>query len=458
LQLPPEMIAEILSYVSCYKLVALTCKTFNETICENKFFAFYVRTNLDSRFTNILDDNEFFSLIMQSSRRFNSLCIKRSYNNEAFTKIEGLRLELYNLKKFKSSACTAEVLSIFNNLPSGVLQELDIISMRTSTNKMAQLFSNQYNIKKVEADDGFTRLFNWRQTKLKWLKINDGERDLAFILKDQNELEFFSCVVVNQLSINLICHELEPLVELKLHVFDAHGIPELSKLKKLKILTISCHMETDALNRFLSIASNNTVEKLSIDSRYCLKDSTIEHLGSNFPELKELELYTSFSINALNTILHNFPNIEVFDLGLNCKMSGDDVNTYQTGLKHEKLKKLIIRTWRGRICKDLLKFIGCCELEELDLQIALKPNDLEQLISIQTNLKLLSLDASFLHEFSKQDIAALKNNGKKLKEFYCSSCIIDVTIVKLREEFKDQFSVIEFADCNASACWWEMKK
>jgi hypothetical protein len=473
-------------------------------------------------FTSFLEDDKVFSSIMHSKRRFESLAIIRRIFDESgelrnvclerltqvierfgkdikelfiscielplnlvkllnnMPKLEKIKfasivsnsnkiadgeVKLHKLKKFESYECSADVLRIFNNLPPGVLRELHLERTDFNSDQVIQLFSNQHNITKIKADKNLARSFDWSQVKLKWLTVCDVE-DLTNILKGQNELEYFGGGKVNEASLKMICNQLKSLVELHLDNVESQGIPELSKLRNLKILTIRCNAATnEEVNSFLSFVNSSSVEKLSIECwKASLLESTIVKLSSNFPHLRELRFATESSINILNTILHSFQNIVVLDVEPNFFFRRDEVLdeviTYQEGLKHEKLKKLKIGNWKGIFNKDLAKIIGCCtQLEELEMQIVLKPNDLREILNHQPNLKSLLLEANSHHEFSHEDISALKQNGKKLLKFNCSSCIFNVTLVKLREGFMEQFSFIEIEDCGAiTAFRWEMKK
>jgi hypothetical protein len=501
------MITEILSYVPNHKPVTLTCKTFNEIICEYKVFVlkFIAKRKDTKHFAELLDNDEIFHSMMQSSRRFNSLSIinkkfdqfcefhgvrlerlaqiierfgknikelslhyiKLPLNfiellnnmpllqkiklvyikvNDATSMVEG-KLKLFKLKKFEGRFCSIEAFNIFNNLPNGVLQELTLTCGKDTTNSTTQLFSNQPNITKIIAHPEYTKLFNWSQTKLKWLEVCNGE-NLATILEGQNEIEYLACSKVNQSMLNLICNSLKSLTELRLQIIDKEALPNFLKLRKLKKLSINFFFKTNN-NSFLSFIRSNSVEKLRVSNGGIgLKELTIVQLSLNFPKLKELNFHEKVSIKNSFKILQNFPNLESLNLGFYSHGEDDEVFIYQEGLKHNKLKKLSVSGWKNN-SKALAKLIrNCTQLEELHLSFVHKVNFLKEVLNDNLqSLKILEVFSKSRdrkpYMFSDRDIAVLKENGKNLEKFTCNCCIFVISETELREKFRDQFKYIE---------------
>jgi hypothetical protein len=114
-----------------------------------------------------------------------------------------------------------------------------------------------------------------------------------------DELEYFYSSRVNQTSLKLICNELKSLVELHVTNVDTQGTLEISKLRKLKSLNITIYNETsENANTFLSFMSSSSIETLSTEIwNFAIEDSTVAHIGFNFPQLKELKFESRPSIN-----------------------------------------------------------------------------------------------------------------------------------------------------------------
>jgi hypothetical protein len=543
LQLPFEMIAEILSYVPGHHSVSLTCKTFHKISCDTKFLKLAFRTNFLSKesYIRFLDNDDTFSSMMESNRRFNRLQLwnYRKYYSE----ISGLRLErfgqilqrfgkdikeahikaikfppnivdllnfmpklekielnlihrhknstfkkgelkLHKLKKFESCECGHEILQIFNQLPPGVLHEISLTDFRNPnfiqnkaevSNVIPKLFINQHNIKKADISLKCTEFLDWSQTKLKSLHIVDnnqlGSKELLErVLVGQDEMEQLLCYCIDTSMLKPIIKELKSLVELQIGTRNpcAEEIPELSKLSKLKILKIYFDYENPPnINiSFLNLTKHSSVEKLEVYCEHDLPEFTISQLNVNFPNVKELSLKSFSSINAVNKILQIFPNLESLHF---CPNEFDDeAYIYQEGLQHRKLKKLHIGLWKGRIKNDFAKLIGSCtKLDDFFAMSGLTKGSLKEIFTRQPNLKSFKTFSWFSIRkkgrifplISQADIAAVKENGKKLEKFECNRCVLDdgISPEKLQEEFKDRFDTVEV---HFNSYWysWEMEK
>jgi hypothetical protein len=549
LQLPVEMIAEILSYVLHHCSVSMTCKKFHEISCGSKFLQLKFCTEGYSysakSYTRFLEDDRTFRSIMKSSRRFNRLkmsddsddrpdavkvlrlkrlakVLQRFGNdikevdfgsiefppnivdllnfmpNLKKIRLEGIyyyedtiinkgELKLHKLKQFESHYCGHKVLQIFNQLPSGVLQEillgeirdLNTNSTKQETDVIPKLFINQHNIKKVNTSLQYTGFLDWSGTKIKLLCTSPDHDEqhtkelLVRLLTGQDEMEQFYCHYVDLLLLKPIIGELKSLEEL--HIITrkpcVEGIPELSKLHKLKTLDIQCH---DHINppspniiSFLNLTRNSSVEELKV---YCklvsLPDFTIIQLSVNFPSVKELTLHSKSTINVINTILQNFPNLESLHF-YPYEIAGE-AYIYQEGLRPQNLKKLHIGSWDGNINHEFAKLFGSCTImEEFSAMSAITKGSLTEMLTLQPNLKSIKIFEYImfrakLEKFPKShvtrtDIEAIKKNGKNLKTFQVKFCVFEdeISLEKLQEEFNDQFDTVEmkFNSCNSSYMW-----
>jgi hypothetical protein len=136
-------------------------------------------------------------------------------------------------------------------------------------------------------------------------------------------------------------------------------------------------------------------------------------------------------------------------------------------LQHQKLKKLQISLGNGEINHDFAKLIGCCtKLEDFSAVTVLTKGTLKKIFTLQPNLKSFKILCFILSWknfplVTQADIAAIKENGKKLENFKLNYCIFEdgISPENLQEEFNDQFDTIE-ENLNSynSTYSWKMEK
>jgi hypothetical protein len=346
--------------------------------------------------------------------------------------------------------------------------------MLTEPGTIPKLFVNQHNIKDVVTSSRCIELLDWSGAKLKSLKIGrDGfdynnKESIDRALKGQDEMEQLSCCDVNLSLLKPLFKELKSLVELEIGISVpcTEGLPELSKLSNLKVLEIYCYGRVNPrsadINNFLNLTHHSGVEKLNIScGKAELPELTIVQLSVNFPSVKELTLRSKSSINVTNTILQSFPNLASLHFFPNGVVVEDYI--YQEGLRHENLKKLHITMWNG-INNDFAKLIGCCvKLEEFSAISLPNKNSLKEIFTLQPNLKSFTLSNRNIKKIhiTKADIAAVKENGKKLETFLIIDCSFydKSSPKKLQEKFGDQFDTVRVERNQCSSTYtWEMYK
>jgi hypothetical protein len=406
-------------------------------------------------------------------------------------------LKLHKLKQFSSSDCGLKVLQIFNQLPPGVLQEITLNRFWHEKSTSAEvsidvpkLFNNQHSIKRVGIPSECIEFLDWSQMKLKSLKIysntkKDNKKLVEKVLEGQDEMKELH-FNGDPSILNPIIKELKSLVKLEIETrnLSTIGLPELSKLSKLKSLEFECYNNNNPADiiSFLNFTRNSGVEKLEVYCRLGFPEFTISQINVNFPSVKELTLQSKSSINVVNTILQSFPNLEI--LHFDPDRVANEAYIYQEDLKHQKLKKLCIGPWNGEINHDFAKLIGCCtKLEEFSAESALTKGTLKEIFTLQPNLKSFEISNYvyylesrdfFKNHVTQDDIAAVKENGKKLETFALDFCFFEdgISPENLQEKFNDQFDTIEvkFNSYNSIYLWgvkfdsynstylWEMKK
>lgn len=209
-------------------------------------------------------------------------------------------LQLHKLKKIETLGCGQENLNLFNSLPSGVLRELNLGSpypTYASNDYVNKLFSNQHNIKKITTPCEFINFFESKQAKFKEIEVERNyipDDDIQNFLLGQDEVEKLKINYIDEIIVNLICNELKSLINLEIAFVSTLTTlerAELSKLRNLKNLRLDFHNPKDQINKFLSLAQNESLEKLKLKSEFTsLTEEAMRQLGLNFPNLKELEV------------------------------------------------------------------------------------------------------------------------------------------------------------------------
>jgi hypothetical protein len=392
------------------------------------------------------------------------------------------KLELNKLRRIKCQSYSTLVIEIFEQLPPDVLEEIELFFGDQYEKK---IFLNQKRIKKIKTSHKLANCFDWKNLKLKSLEFSNFV-GFDHILIGQNQIETFKSYIMNQSSLNAICNEMTSLVHLQLLNLQVDGGEsfKLWKLRNLKTLNIRITRADEIeINNFLSFLQNDNIENLTICGyKINLNELLIKQLAVNLPRLNYLHVTSQTSINAINAILRDFPNLEV--LKFEAIRTDDEAFIFQNGLKHKKLKSLkLVMSKSDDI--ELPKLMNCCEkLENLEISsLTSKLSLLEQIKA--PNLKSLTLKLEFnpqkLHSryfrenFEMIDLSFLaifKERYKNLNCFSCTSCDFSngITQESIEKEFGEVFKIIRVREdyrrnhCNglgptvAISYLWEMKK
>jgi hypothetical protein len=507
LDFPTEILELILKQTTNFFTVGETCTTFYDVSCNVKF----LKLNLVIWWLN---NDAIFHSIMRSNRRLKHFKIRtgRNYTDvltelrverlwriiEKFGKnveefeminikpkpkviiqmlklmpnletvdlpfIPGLesigfikcKLKLHKLKSLKSDES-------FDQLPPGVLEEVELNGDWVN-HKGGLLFPNQHNIKKIKTIMMTANRFVWKNLKLKSLEIRAIDKE-DLILNGQDQIETFNAnIVINTRPFfKAICKELKALVELnigRLRVSARHYF-ELWKLQNLKVLKIDKIIGKEFnVNKFLSHLISTQLENLQLGSN-CLLEQTINQLTVNMPNLKELHLLKlNTSINVVNSIIQNFPNLEILEFDTR----NFDNYKFQDGLRSSKLKSLSLQWYNNETRLEVPKLIKCCEkLEKLETSSQISKSSLIEILQAPNlkSIKLNELDSCIVEVIDTKFLADIKEHCKKLDFFYCNSCCFanDLTPEMIKEEFKGIFDSVKVQKFFISdECALEMNK
>jgi hypothetical protein len=514
LDFPTEILELILKQTSNFFTISQTCTTFYDVSCNVKF----LKLNLVIWWLN---NDAIFHSIMSSNRRLKHFKIKAGRDNtDLLTELRVERLKQI-IEKFGKNITEFEMIDIkfnpeeeesqktviiqmlklmpnletvdlpfipgfasigfikcklklhkfkslksdesFDQLPPGVLEEVELFG-DYKNHKGGLLFPNQHNIKKITTEMMFINRFEWKNLKLKSLDFG-AIVSREHILNGQDQMETFktSSLVTNQTSFETICKELKSLVELniiRLQV-DPRIFFELWKLQNIKVLKIDKIVgSVVGVNSFLSHLESTSLEKLQLCSDF-LTEQTINQLAVNMPNLKELNLLElNTSINAVNSIIQNFPNLEILEFATR----NFDTYKFQDGLSSSKLKSLSLQWYNNETRLEVPKLIKCCEkLEKLETSSQISKSSLIEILQAPNlkSVKLSDLDSCIVEVIDTKFLADIKEHCKKLDFFYCNSCCLanDFTPEMIKEEFKGIFDFITVHELDSfDQCTLEMNK
>lgn len=172
--------------------------------------------------------------------------------------------------------------------------------------------------------------------------------------------------------------------------------------------------------------------------------SAFATLGTNLPQLKELNFISVSTVNVVNSIIQFFPNLERLEFD-NTVRDEPDLYVFQDGLVHENLKTLKILE-SSREEQNFPQLIACCKkLEKLVTTLCKDGACLMNVLTLSPNLDAISLvtpdgfrpDRVITLEY----VSALKSFGKKLTKFHTDYARFDgVTAESLKKDFEHQFS------------------
>lgn len=331
-------------------------------------------------------------------------------------------LRLHKLTEIESSFCDETTLDIFKELPPGVLSKVTMKSYNDPIKSSIKLLCNQNNIKEIETDD--VEQFDFRPMQLTSLIVN-GRQDLTSIFRYQVALKFLKVSTLAEADLRLICNELKSLEQLE---FDADDITsnefnDIIKLNKLKVLSLTLPFhDSDRINDSLSLIKSRSLKVLNLKCDGNVTVLTFGLMSLNNPGLEELNVRSESSLNVINKIIENFPNLKELKFNNDYYRDSDEY-FFQYGLVNANLKNLEISTDLESY-EDLANLVGCCsKLEIFSILSHVDENFLRLVLTKLPNLKTLLIFPRLLAQLSSSGfIEGLGELGQKL-EFYDLSVI-----------------------------------
>lgn len=249
------------------------------------------------------------------------------------------------LKKLLLDYCKFDRPLVLECLPENVLQEL-IFTFYTDDETQFQRFLNrQANIKKLEMFEN--ELLTFDHMALEHLKISSNI-DFALVIRQQPNLRYLDFAIswIEDDVFAALCklkhlQVLRTLID-QVSCYEFKCLQELTHLKELRI---DSHTPLDSGHLLeLSMMKCMQLEKLTLlFTERKIPQEILIQISNNFRYLRHLELINR-SIQIINTVLENFPNLESLLLDFSSLFGAPEdkftINEDFSG--HEKLKQLVV--------------------------------------------------------------------------------------------------------------------
>jgi len=127
-------------------------------------------------------------------------------------------------------------------------------------------------------------------------------------------------------------------------------------------------------------------------------EPTLQTLGSSLPQLKKLDIKSRSSLNQLNSVIENFPNLETLKFVQHTN-EVDVAFVWREGLINDNLKHLRIEIKKTADCKDIFKiFKGLKKLQSFYV-VGVSASKLQTDFT-QDMIERLEIDGQHLIKFS----------------------------------------------------------
>ena len=370
LDLPDEMIAEILFYIPDQLSIGQTCLKFYEISCQNSFFKLCLPTGND-----LTNEKEVFESMMSSKRRIKHLklgCRNKSCNsfledvsiikvikhfasdvkilhlnsviiNNSFIDILNLMTNLTLLKLYKVSinkklkVCKLKLHKLEEIISSessaGVLKKIELLwytekdEIHKNNLKQVDLLKNQQNIREIVAHSFLNLITKLRLNSLLYEDyLNFNIQDS---LKAQNELKSLTSYSLNPGDLKFICAELTSLEFLHGNFCEisSNEFSHFYKLKLLRNLRISWDhggyvYEKNSESLFVMCSESLTDLEINCDK---VMDSALIQVGTNCLNLRRLTFDANMSTNIFKLFVKHFKKLRCLVLQVRSDES-DQIN------------------------------------------------------------------------------------------------------------------------------------
>lgn len=522
LDLPDEVLLEVLSYIPQNESISLTCKQLYSLVCD-----FEKDRQLELNYSQLID-SDIMSSILCSKRRFSSLTLnirhcqlvdefvfekieavinkfgnrikklnfwnsiqskpseineRQLYNMlnampllEEFvfkniyvkeSEIDNRDLNLKNLKSLILDYCLFDTPNVLLKLPRDVLINLTFTFEPHDEDSFQEFFNRQKNLKKLELFEN--EKIDFQHLELQHLKISSN-CNFPLMIQQQPKLKFldFAITWVTDETFEQVCklkhlEVFRTLVDLiSMRVFK--GIQNIPRLKELRL---DSHSSYDmGYLQELSMMKGMRLEKLTLlFSERRINSEIIIEIANNFHHLKHVEIINR-SILILDTFIQHFPKLETILLDYFAVFGApeDTLTISNEEIRHENLKQLVVTNVNvneEENGKSLLKLVSMCgNLEKIMLSkiVTFTNENLQEILSQHPKLTHLSIEADNKMEFNDETVQIV-SSANKLKHFrLCGFESCHFNYKALKETFRLQFPIINLFKYSSNEYELIMKK
>jgi hypothetical protein len=483
LELPTEVLREILSYIPEQLVVGQTCKKFYEVSCSLGSFnltIFERRPIFSFRGTTFseIEENGMFRSIANTSRRVDDLSVSfcnrvvtfpillqfsqnltknvkkldvadykmtlknimllnpmPNLNSVTFKNVKctnfslpsNFRFNLHHLKTLTVVGCAENLLKVLNHLPDHILESLTIAHLIAK--KDCKYLENQNTIKTVKLVRFDTNYLALEQLQLFSMEIDGISINMRRILERQRALVELKVNEATQTDILFIANNLINLRKLSVSCWGMNARLDLSAIENLENLeSFSMATNSNQLN-FRSIRSRS-LQNLKVGEISRISD--VQELATNCPNVKKLSIDTiTFDNNAIfNACLVAFPKLENFE----SYSALTNRYIYPDILDLQSLTRLYISYFVESFDFSIF-FQSCRNLEIFSTEERINWKILRCILGVP---KLKALCLKFSPNADDKFIEMMQSYGQNLESFHVDAHS-DCNLEQLREELKEQF-------------------
>jgi hypothetical protein len=482
LDLPNEILRNILSYIPEQLVIGQTCKKFYEISCNLSDYSLELLAephefSSGTTFQEI-EDEETFKSIINTSRRISRLCLSFDHNPVHYPRlmqiveklavhlttldISGYNFDMQNIMLFNClpnleflcldslkcsrlslppnfhfdlpklevlnvTNCSESVFKALKYLPDNVLTQVFIQNVKTNSN--SRFLENQSNIKSIRLSGFDTKYLPLEHLQMTTMKIDRIDSQTRFVLRSQTSLTELELDMVKQHDFNFICSNLVSLRSLSIGCEESNDEMDFSLISNLKSLEKFSVFSFYGDVNLQSIMSQ-TVRELKINVYH--NTVNIQALSINCPNVRKATIYPSDNGDS-NKVFNDwliFGKLEIFNAHVNLTKNYKFVSE----LNLKNLKSLFLGSFEKSFDLVIL-FENCVNLEVFSTE---KNIDWKILKCILEAPKLRALCLRSTPLVDTMFLETMKKNGRNLDSLHvCVDKNYDYS--RLRHELKDQF-------------------
>lgn len=319
-----------------------------------------------------------FGFLLENMPLLEEFIFKNLYVEQS-DEIDKEEFNLSNLKSLLLDFCYFDTPAVLLKIPKNVIRELTFTFQPIEELPYQEFFDRQANIMKLELFEN--EKIEFSHLKLRHLKISSN-RDFSLMIQQQPDLRYldFTITWTDDNTFEEVC-KLEHLEVFKtlIDLISMREYKKIMNIPTLKELRIESHPPYNIQHlEELSLMKGLKLEKLTlIYNQRKISPEIIIQMSNNHHYLKHVEIINR-SIAIIDTFLQNFPMLQslFFDCYTNHGDLDDTLLISNEEIKHEHLTQLVVTDVNANKEEnsiELLKVVKICvNLQRLMLSCLVK--------------------------------------------------------------------------------------